>query len=65
MPSSEKLPSVLRRSSRSSPSPYQRRVAWVRQIQKLLKEQKVEEAADVLKLLRKVKKKQKLKGEVH
>ncbi|KAI4897912.1 hypothetical protein NFI96_023116 [Prochilodus magdalenae] len=47
---SEKLPSVLRRSS---PSPYQRRVAWVRQIQKLLKEQKVEEAADVLKLLRK------------
>ncbi|XP_036451102.1 leucine rich repeat containing 75Bb [Colossoma macropomum] len=50
---SEKLPSVLRRSSRSSPSPYQRRVAWVRQIQKLLKEQKVEEAADVLKLLRK------------
>lgn len=47
---SEKLPGVLRKSS----PPYQRRVAWVRQIQKLLREQKVEEAADVLKLLRKV-----------
>lgn len=47
---SEKLPGVLRRSS---PSPYQRRVAWVRQIQKLLKEQKVEEAGEALRLLRK------------
>ncbi|KAG9263409.1 leucine-rich repeat-containing protein 75B-like [Astyanax mexicanus] len=47
---SEKLPGVLRRSS---PSPYQRRVAWVRQIQKLLKEQRVEEAGEALRLLRK------------
>ncbi|KAI2659584.1 Leucine-rich repeat-containing protein 75A [Labeo rohita] len=47
---SDKLPGMLRKSS---PSPYVRRVAWVREIQTLLKEQKVEQAVDVLKLLRK------------
>uniref|UniRef100_A0A8C2CCQ3 Leucine rich repeat containing 75Bb n=1 Tax=Cyprinus carpio TaxID=7962 RepID=A0A8C2CCQ3_CYPCA len=47
---SDKLPGMLRKSS---PSPYVRRVAWVREIQTLLKEQKVEQAIDVLKLLRK------------
>ncbi|XP_041914296.1 leucine rich repeat containing 75Bb isoform X4 [Alosa sapidissima] len=48
---SEKLPGMLRRNSNSSP--YVRRVAWVREIQRLLREQKVDQAADVLKLLRK------------
>ncbi|XP_016302610.1 leucine-rich repeat-containing protein 75B-like [Sinocyclocheilus anshuiensis] len=48
---SDKLPGMLRKSS---PSPYVRRVAWVREIQTLLKEQKVEQAIDVLKLLRKL-----------
>ncbi|XP_055063744.2 leucine rich repeat containing 75Bb [Misgurnus anguillicaudatus] len=48
---SDKLPGMLRRSR--SPSPYVRRVAWVREIQSQLKEQKVEQAIDVLKLLRK------------
>ncbi|TRY65583.1 hypothetical protein DNTS_015193, partial [Danionella cerebrum] len=38
---------------RANHSPYVRRVAWVREIQKLLRERKTEEAADVLKLLRK------------
>ncbi|XP_051540515.1 leucine-rich repeat-containing protein 75B-like [Myxocyprinus asiaticus] len=47
---SDKLPGMLRKSS---PSPYVRRVAWVREIQSLLKEQRVEQAIDVLKLLRK------------
>ncbi len=49
---SDKLPGMLRR--KSSPSPYVRRVAWAREIQTLLKEQKIEQAIDVLKLLRKV-----------
>lgn len=48
---SDKLPGVLRRSNHS---PYVRRVAWVREIQKLLRERKIEDATDVLKLLRKV-----------
>ncbi|XP_076876004.1 leucine rich repeat containing 75Bb [Brachyhypopomus gauderio] len=47
---SEKLPVILRKPN---PSPYERRVTWAREIQKLLKEQRVDEAADVLKLLRK------------
>ncbi|XP_057177261.1 leucine rich repeat containing 75Bb [Triplophysa rosa] len=47
---SDKLPGMLRKSS---PSPYVRRVAWVRELQTLLKEHKVEQATDVLKLLRK------------
>lgn len=48
---SDKLPGMLRRANHS---PYVRRVAWVREIQKLLRERKREEATDVLKLLRKV-----------
>jgi len=48
---SDKLPGVLRRANHS---PYVRRVAWVREIQKLLQERKIEDATDVLKLLRKV-----------
>lgn len=48
---SDKLSGMLRKSS---PSPYVRRVAWVRELQALLKENKVEQATDVLKLLRKV-----------
>ncbi|XP_026881119.2 leucine-rich repeat-containing protein 75B isoform X2 [Electrophorus electricus] len=47
---SEKLPVILRKSN---PSPFERRVTWAREIQKLLKEERVDEAADVLKLLRK------------
>lgn len=47
----DKLPGVLRRANHS---PYVRRVAWIREIQKLLQERKIEEATDVLKLLRKV-----------
>ncbi|KAK1786657.1 hypothetical protein P4O66_003091 [Electrophorus voltai] len=47
----DRLPCVLRRTTHS---PYVRRVAWIRQIQKLLREKKTEEATDVLKLLRKV-----------
>ncbi|XP_064164252.1 leucine-rich repeat-containing protein 75B-like [Anguilla rostrata] len=47
---SDKLPDILRKSR---PNPYVRRVAWVREIQKLLREHKVEQACDVLKLLRK------------
>ncbi|TRY56560.1 hypothetical protein DNTS_022804 [Danionella cerebrum] len=39
---------------RSSPSPYERRAAWVREIQSLAREQKLEEASHVLKLLRKL-----------
>lgn len=48
---SDKLPGMLRRANHS---PYVRRVAWIREIQKLLRERKREEATDVLKLLRKV-----------
>ncbi|XP_076019697.1 leucine rich repeat containing 75Bb [Genypterus blacodes] len=47
---SDKLPGMLRRSDRS---PYVRRVAWIREMQKLLREQKTEQATEVLKLLRK------------
>ncbi|XP_043103736.1 leucine-rich repeat-containing protein 75B isoform X1 [Puntigrus tetrazona] len=47
---SDKLPGMLRRANHS---PYVRRVAWIREIQKLLRERKREEATDVLKLLRK------------
>ncbi|KAK2819118.1 hypothetical protein Q5P01_024679 [Channa striata] len=47
---SNKLPGMLRRSN---PSPYVRRVAWIREIQRLLREQKMEQATEVLKLLRK------------
>ncbi|XP_068609180.1 leucine rich repeat containing 75Bb [Brachionichthys hirsutus] len=47
---SDKLPGLLRRSSRS---PYARRVAWIRDIQRLLREQKTDQAAEVLRLLRK------------
>lgn len=53
---SDKLPGMLRRANQS---PYVRRVAWVREIQRLLREQKMEQAGEVLKLLRKVKKKKK------
>ena len=48
---SDKLPGMLRRSNHS---PYVRRVAWIREIQRLLRERKTEQAAEVLKLLRKV-----------
>lgn len=47
----DKLPGMLRRANHS---PYVRRVAWIRELQKLLRERKIEEAADVLRLLRKV-----------
>lgn len=49
---SDKLPGMLRKTNHS---PYVRRVAWIRDIQRLLREQKTEQAAEVLKLLRKVK----------
>lgn len=48
---SDKLPGMLRRSNHS---PYVRRVAWIREIQRLLREHKTEQAGEVLKLLRKV-----------
>lgn len=48
---SDKLPGMLRKSNHS---PYVRRVAWIREIQRLLREQKTEQASEVLKLLRKV-----------
>lgn len=48
---SDKLPGMLRKTNHS---PYVRRVAWIKEIQKLLREQKMEQAVDVLKLLRKV-----------
>lgn len=48
---SDKLPGMLRRTNHS---PYVRRVAWIREIQRLLREHKTEQAAEVLKLLRKV-----------
>nr|XP_054600273.1 leucine rich repeat containing 75Bb [Nothobranchius furzeri] len=47
---SDKLPGMLRKTNQS---PYVRRVAWVREIQRLLREQKLEQAGEVLKLLRK------------
>lgn len=49
---SDKLPGMLRKSHHS---PYVGRVAWIREIQRLLREQRMEQAAEVLKLLRKVK----------
>lgn len=48
---SDKLPGMLRKTNHS---PYVRRVAWIREIQRLLREQKMEQAAEVLSLLRKV-----------
>lgn len=48
---SDKLPGMLRRTNHC---PYVRRVTWIREIQKLLRERKLEQATDVLKLLRKV-----------
>ncbi|KAJ7994118.1 hypothetical protein DPEC_G00262600 [Dallia pectoralis] len=47
---SDKLPGMLRRSNHS---PYVRRVAWIREIQQLLRDRRVDQATDVLKLLRK------------
>ncbi|XP_033828551.1 leucine-rich repeat-containing protein 75B isoform X2 [Periophthalmus magnuspinnatus] len=47
---SDKLPGMLRRTNHS---PYMRRVAWIKEIQKLLRERRIEQATDVLKLLRK------------
>lgn len=48
---SDKLPGMLRRSNHS---PYVRRVAWIKEIQKLLRDRRIEQATDVLRLLRKV-----------
>lgn len=48
---SDRLPGMLRRSSHS---PYTRRVAWIKEIQKLLRDRRIEQATDVLRLLRKV-----------
>ncbi|XP_067087459.1 leucine-rich repeat-containing protein 75B isoform X2 [Osmerus mordax] len=50
MQKSDKLPGMLRRTNHS---PYVRRVAWIREIQKLLRDRRIEPAGDVLKLLRK------------
>ncbi|XP_010782308.1 leucine-rich repeat-containing protein 75B-like [Notothenia coriiceps] len=47
---SDKLPGMLRRTNHS---PYIRRVAWIKEIQKLLRDRRIEQATDVLKLLRK------------
>ncbi|CAL8247458.1 unnamed protein product [Merluccius merluccius] len=47
---SDKLPGMLRRANHS---PYMRRVAWIKEIQKLLRDRRIEQATDVLKLLRK------------
>lgn len=47
---SDKLPGMLRRTNHS---PYMRRVAWIKEIQKLLRDRSIEQATDVLKLLRK------------
>ncbi|XP_070706972.1 leucine rich repeat containing 75Bb [Pempheris klunzingeri] len=47
---SDKLPGMLRKTNHS---PYVRRVAWIRDIQRLLREQRMEQAAEVLKVLRK------------
>ncbi|XP_061674042.1 leucine-rich repeat-containing protein 75B [Syngnathoides biaculeatus] len=46
----DKLPGMLRRSNHS---PYVRRVAWIRDIQKLLRDRRMEQATDLLRLLRK------------
>lgn len=51
---SDKLPGMLRRTNHS---PYMRRVAWIKEIQKLLRDRRIEQATDVLKLLRKVSRK--------
>lgn len=48
---SDKLPGMLRRTNHS---PYVRRVAWIKEIQKLLRDRRIEQATDVLRLLRKV-----------
>lgn len=48
---SDKLPGMLRRTNHS---PYMRRVSWIKEIQKLLRDRRIEQATDVLKLLRKV-----------
>lgn len=48
---SDKLPGMLRRTNHS---PYVRRVAWIKEIQKLLRDRRMEQASDVLRLLRKV-----------
>uniref|UniRef100_A0A3Q0QRI5 Leucine rich repeat containing 75Ba n=1 Tax=Amphilophus citrinellus TaxID=61819 RepID=A0A3Q0QRI5_AMPCI len=50
---SDKLPGMLRRTNHS---PYMRRVAWIKEIQKLLRDRRIDQATDVLKLLRKMKK---------
>uniref|UniRef100_A0A3Q3ECC0 Leucine rich repeat containing 75Bb n=1 Tax=Hippocampus comes TaxID=109280 RepID=A0A3Q3ECC0_HIPCM len=47
---SDKLPAMLRKRDRS---PYVKRVAWIRDIQRHLREHRSEKAAEVLKLLRK------------
>lgn len=47
---SDKLPGMLRRTNHS---PYTRRVAWIKEIQKLLRDRRIDQATDVLKLLRK------------
>ncbi|KAM9858120.1 leucine-rich repeat-containing protein 75B [Aulostomus maculatus] len=47
---SDKLPGMLRRNNHS---PYMRRVAWIKEIQKLLRDRRIEQATDVLRLLRK------------
>ncbi|XP_056146949.1 leucine rich repeat containing 75Bb [Lampris incognitus] len=47
---SDRIPGMLRKTS---PSPYVRRVAWIREIQKFLREHKTEQAAEVLRSLRK------------
>ncbi|XP_051923536.1 leucine-rich repeat-containing protein 75B [Hippocampus zosterae] len=50
MMKTDKLPGMLRRTNHS---PYMRRVAWIREIQKLLRDRRMEQATDVLRLLRK------------
>ncbi|XP_023664229.2 leucine-rich repeat-containing protein 75B-like isoform X1 [Paramormyrops kingsleyae] len=47
---SDKLPRMLRKTTQC---PYMRRVAWIREIQTLLRVNKVEQAGDILRLLRK------------
>ncbi|MGH0149514.1 UNVERIFIED_CONTAM: hypothetical protein FKN15_035011 [Acipenser sinensis] len=47
---SDKLPGMLKKNN---PAPYTRRVGWIRDIQALIRECKVEQAVDVIKLLRK------------
>lgn len=57
---SDKLPGMLRRSS--GHSPYVRRVARIKEIQKLLRDRRMEQAGDVLKLLRKVRRRRGREG---